>query len=75
MRALPTAFFMASLLEDIGQKSLRLAVQPSLGPARPDIAPGLGNLPVQRYLLPYRESTDGIEIVRVVHGAPHIAPR
>jgi hypothetical protein len=74
MCALPTAFLMTSLMDDIGQEFLPLAQQPSLGPARPDIPPGPCNFPVRRYLLLYREITDGIEIVRVVHGAlicPH----
>ena len=57
------------LLDDIEEKFLLLAAQPSLGPARPDIAPGLRYLPVRRYLILYREITGGIEIVRVVHGA------
>ena len=57
------------LLDDIEEKFLLLAAQPSLGPARPDIAPGLRYLPVRRYLILYREITGGIEIVRVVHAA------
>jgi toxin ParE1/3/4 len=65
---------MTSLRDDIGQKFLPLAERPTVGPARPDIAPGLCYFPVRRYSLLYREITDGIEIVRVVHGSlncPH----
>ena len=57
------------MLDDIEEKLLLLADQPGLGPARPDIAPDLRNFPVRRYLILYRQITDGVEIVRVVHGA------
>jgi toxin ParE1/3/4 len=57
------------VLDDIEEKLLLLADQPDLGPARPDIAPDLRYFPVRRYLILYRQITDGIEIVRVVHGA------
>lgn len=57
------------VLDDIEEKFLLLADQPGLGPARPDIAPDLRYSPVRRYLILYRQITDGIEIVRVVHGA------
>ena len=57
------------LLDEIEGKFSLLADQPSLGPARPDIAKGLRYFPVRRYLILYREITDGVEIVRVVHGA------
>lgn len=57
------------VLDNIEEKFLLLADQPGLGPARPDIAPDLRYSPVRRYLILYRQITDGIEIVRVVHGA------
>ncbi|EQD35138.1 plasmid stabilization system protein, RelE/ParE family, partial [mine drainage metagenome] len=48
-----------------------LAENPCLGPARPDIAPELRYHPVGNYLLLYRILKNGIELVRVVHGARH----
>jgi toxin ParE1/3/4 len=57
------------VLDDVEEKLLLLADQPGLGPARPDIAPDLRYSPVRRYLILYRQITDGIEIMRVVHGA------
>ena len=60
------------LLDEIEGKFHLLANQSALGPARPDIAPGLRYLPVRRYLILYREITGGIEVVRVVHGARDI---
>ncbi len=49
-----------------------LAENPVLGPARPDLAPMLRYLVVRNYLILYRQIDDGVEIVRVVHGARHL---
>jgi toxin ParE1/3/4 len=57
------------LLDEIDAKALLLAVNPYLGAARPDIAPELRYSLVGRYLILYRVVTDGIQVVRVVHGA------
>ena len=46
-----------------------LADNPHMGPARPDIAKELRYHPVGNYLLLYRVIANGIELVRVVHGA------
>jgi toxin ParE1/3/4 len=46
-----------------------LADNPLLGRARPDIAPELRYLPIGNYLILYRTLPDGIEVVRVAHGA------
>ncbi len=43
-----------------------------MGPARPDLAAGLRYFIVGNYLVLYREAPDGVEIVRVVHGARHL---
>ncbi len=43
-----------------------------MGPARPDLAPGLHYFVVGRYLVLYRALRDGIEVVRVVHGARYL---
>lgn len=40
-----------------------------MGPARPDIAKEMRYHPVGSYLLLYRLIKNGVEIVRVVHGA------
>lgn len=57
------------LWAEFDRKLALLAEQPRLGAARPDIAPALRHFPVGRYLILYREIDDGIEVVRVVHGA------
>lgn len=57
------------LLLSIDEKCGLLADNPQLGPARPDIAEGFRYFPVGSYLILYRIVADGIEIVRVLHGA------
>ncbi len=60
------------LLDTIERACARLAKNPGLGPARPDLAPGLRYFTVRNYLIFYRELIDGVEIVRVVHGARYL---
>jgi toxin ParE1/3/4 len=40
-----------------------------MGRRRPELAPGIHGFPVGRYVVFYRPSSNGIEIVRVLHGA------
>ena len=60
------------LLERIDQVCERLAESPGIGAARPDLAPDFRYWVVGKYLVLYRESVTGLEIVRVVHGARHL---
>ena len=49
-----------------------LAELPMIGRSREELAPGLRSLPVKRYgmyLIFYRPSPDGIQVIRVTHGA------
>jgi toxin ParE1/3/4 len=57
------------LLDLLEGKYKLLADNPQMGPARPDIAKELRYHPVGNYLLLYRVVSDGIELVRIVHGA------
>ncbi len=57
------------LLDRIEQSTKLLADHPHIGTARPDVAPELRYHPVGNYLLLYRIIKNGIELVRVVHGA------
>ena len=61
------------LLDEFESKFALLAEQPRLGPARSDIAPELRYFPVGRYLILYCEIDNGIEVVRVVHGARRLS--
>lgn len=49
-----------------------LAEHPDLGPARPGLAAELRYFVVRKYLILYRRIADGVEIVRVVHGARYL---
>lgn len=40
-----------------------------MGVARPEVRADLRTFPVGNYLILYRQTEDGAEIVRVVHGA------
>jgi toxin ParE1/3/4 len=57
------------LLDTFESKFSALAHMPKTGAARPDVGDGMRHFPVGRYLILYREIPDGIEVVRVVHGA------
>lgn len=60
------------ILDQIEAKCQMLAKNPGIGQSRPDISPELRYFPVGNYLILYREIKDGIEIVRVVHGARYL---
>ena len=60
------------LLLSIDEKCELLADNPKLGPARPDIAPDLRYFAVGSYLILYREISNSVEIVRVLHGARNL---
>lgn len=55
------------------EKFRLLAGQPLLGEARDDLAPSLRIWPTGNYVVLYRPSPIGIEVVRVVHAARDIA--
>ena len=46
-----------------------VATQPKMGIARPEVAPEIRSFIEGRYVIFYRPIPDGIEIVRVLHGA------
>lgn len=60
------------LLDTVDAACHRLAQNPRMGPARPDLAPDLRYFIVGRYLVLYRALRDGIDVVRVVHGARYL---
>src|SRR3990172_5038270 len=60
------------LLDTFDEKLHLLAETPELGRAREELAPGLRSFPVGRYVLFYRTRPDGIELVRVLHGARNL---
>lgn len=57
------------LTDQIEVECWRLAREPGTGQLRPDLAVGLRFFPVGNYLIFYRESTEGVQVIRVLHGA------
>jgi toxin ParE1/3/4 len=52
-----------------------LAEYPGAGKSRDELAPRLRSLPVRRYrqyMIYYRPIADGIEVIRVIHGAREV---
>jgi len=60
------------LLERIGRTCDTLAEFPQMGRSRPELAPALRSIPVGSYIVFYRPVEEGIEVVRVLHGARDI---
>jgi toxin ParE1/3/4 len=55
--------------EDIYRHCQRIGELPGIGVARPEVRPDLRSFAVRNYLILYRQTDFGAEIVRVVHGA------
>lgn len=60
------------LLNEFEEKFQLLAEFPGLGQWRNDLAEGLRSFPVGNYLIFYFPLSDGITIVRVLHGARNL---
>ncbi len=60
------------VLVRIGSVMELLAGNPLMGPARPDLRQDLRYFATGRYLILYRTAQDGIQVVRVLHGARHL---
>lgn len=56
----------------IDTKFQTLAIQPGIGRLRDELATGLRSLPVGRYVIFYLSLANGVEIIRVLHGARDI---
>lgn len=61
-----------NLIDKIYQKTQVLADSPYIGVARPELAPELRSFVVEKYVLFYQPISDGVKIVRVLHGARDI---
>jgi len=56
-------------VERLEEACWMLAANPEMGAARDDLLPRLRVWSVAKYAIFYRQSEDGIEVVRVVHGS------
>jgi toxin ParE1/3/4 len=59
-------------LDFLEEKLKLLATIPGMGRLHNDLGPGLRVFPVDDYLIFYRQSVEGIDVVRVLHGARDI---
>ena len=60
------------LADAINERFELLVRFPTAGPARPELLPELRSFPVGNYLILYKPIDDGIEVMRVVHGARNL---
>ncbi len=58
-----------AFIQTIDKKFHILLDDPLLGIARNEVETGLRSFPVGRYVIFYRRISEGIEIIRVLHGA------
>jgi toxin ParE1/3/4 len=58
-----------AFVDTIDQKLEVLAARPLAGRVRDELAEGVRSFPVGRYIIFYRPLPQGVEIVRVLHGA------
>jgi toxin ParE1/3/4 len=59
----------ARWVDQLYERCHKIADHPGIGVARSDVRPGLRMLPFGAYLILYRALDEGVEIVRVLHGA------
>jgi toxin ParE1/3/4 len=59
-------------IDKIDEKIRLLAEFPGLGAQRDELIPHMRSFPVGNYLIFYRAIADGIEVVRVLHGARNL---
>jgi toxin ParE1/3/4 len=60
------------LLETFDEKINMLAESPGIGRRRPELKRGIRSFRVGQYLILYQIVRDGIEIIRVLHGARNL---
>ncbi len=60
------------LIDTINQKAILLANSPYMGQVRSELQPSIRSFPVGKYVLFYRPIENGIELVRIIHGARDI---
>ena len=56
-------------MDRIEAECWQLAREPGIGQLRPDLAPDLRFFPLGNYLIFYRASAEGIQVIRIIHGA------
>jgi toxin ParE1/3/4 len=62
------------LIEQVVSRFPKLAAWSEIGRERAELSPRLRSLVVGRYVIFYRPMENGIEVVRVLHGARDLPP-
>ena len=62
-----------TFIESLADALDGLADMPLMGRARPEIRPGLRSIVHRSYVVFYRPTSEGILVLRVIHGARDIA--
>ena len=62
------------LLDQLHEKCLFLANSPKAGRQRPELDSSIRSFAVGNYVIFYRESANGIEVARLLHGRRDIPP-
>ena len=57
------------LIHEIHSKANLFLTHPELGRSRPEVAEDTRSFPVGNYIIFYQDNSDGILILRVLHGA------
>jgi toxin ParE1/3/4 len=59
-------------VQGLTERCQSLADMPGMGRRREELSPGLRSVPEGNYVVFYRPAEDGVQIVRVLHGARDI---
>ncbi|MCC6763871.1 MAG: type II toxin-antitoxin system RelE/ParE family toxin [Deltaproteobacteria bacterium] len=59
-------------IDAVAEKLDFLARHPTMGRLRPELAPNLRSFPIGQYVIFYRPTRNGIDVVRVLSGARDI---
>ena len=61
-----------NFVDDANERFQLLAANPSMGRVRPELGSAVRSFPFSSYLIYYRQSTIGIEVLRVLHTAQDV---
>jgi toxin ParE1/3/4 len=62
------------LIAELASRFPKLASMPLMGRLREELSSGLRSFTVGKYIVFYRRNKDGVDIVRVLHGARNFPP-
>lgn len=62
----------ARLLDSLQERCRTLAERPGMGRSREELAPNLHSSHVGKYVIFYRPHDEGVEVLRVLHGARNL---